>query len=130
MNKMLTYPITEEAKGKELNIMQGILHNIEYNKNLSTRQPNQHKNNKNTDRQQKTKLAIFTYSGKETKKIMKLFKEIQIGIAFRTRNTIQNIVKPCPQMEQLQKKRLVPNEMYGLPTRIQKADRPNILYET
>jgi hypothetical protein len=41
-------------------------------------------------------MGHFHTSGKETKKITKLFKETQIGIAFRTRNTIQNIVKPSP----------------------------------
>jgi hypothetical protein len=50
--------------------------------------------NKNADPQhQKTKWATFTYSGK-AKKITKLFKETQINVAFRTRNTIQYIVKP------------------------------------
>jgi hypothetical protein len=47
------------------------------------RHRNQHKRNKNTDPQhQKTKWATFTYSGQETKKITKLFKEGHIKIAF------------------------------------------------
>jgi hypothetical protein len=41
----------------------------------------------------KTKWATFTYSWKETRKSTKLFKDEQIKIAFRTQNTIQNIVK-------------------------------------
>jgi uncharacterized protein YajQ (UPF0234 family) len=83
MNRVNTYPITKEVKEKELNTIQDTLHNNEYNKNLSTRHPNQRKHNKNKDRQhQKTKWVIFTYSGKETKKITKLFKETQIKIAF------------------------------------------------
>jgi hypothetical protein len=67
-------PITKEAKEKELNIIHNTLHNNEYNKHLSTRRPNQRKRNKNTDQQhQKTKWTIFTYGGKETKKVTKLF---------------------------------------------------------
>jgi hypothetical protein len=43
---------------------------------LGTRHPNQHKHNKNTDpQQQKTKWVTFTYIGKGTKKITKIFKE-------------------------------------------------------
>jgi hypothetical protein len=66
----------KRSKGKELNIVKDTPHNNEYNMNLGVRHPNQHKNNKNTDPQhQKTKWATFTYSGKETKKITKVFKE-------------------------------------------------------
>jgi hypothetical protein len=43
MNRMLTYPVTKEAKEKELNIIPNILHNNRYNKNLSTRNSKQHK---------------------------------------------------------------------------------------
>jgi hypothetical protein len=45
---------------------------------------------------QKAKWATFTYRGKETRKIMKFFKNTQIKVAFRTKNTIQNILKPQP----------------------------------
>jgi hypothetical protein len=40
---------------------------------------------------------------KETKKIAKLFKEAQIKSAFRTRNTIQNVVKPHLQIDKYEK---------------------------
>jgi hypothetical protein len=47
------------------------------------RHSEQHKQNKNTGMQhQKMKWAIFTYSGRETKKIIKLLKEAQIKVAF------------------------------------------------
>jgi hypothetical protein len=63
----------------ELNIIQDTLHNNEYNKNLSTKHPNQCKHNKNTDQQhQKIKWAIFKYRGKETNKITKFFEEMEI----------------------------------------------------
>jgi hypothetical protein len=44
------------------------------------------------------KTGSFTYSRKESQKIIKLFKEAQIETEFRTRNTVQNIVKPHPQI--------------------------------
>jgi hypothetical protein len=44
-------------------------------------------------------MATFTYIEKETRKITKLFKNTKIKIAFRTRNTIQNIVKQHPQKD-------------------------------
>jgi hypothetical protein len=106
-NRVHTYPITKEAKEKELNIIQDTMHNNEYNKYLSTTQPNERKHNKNTDRQhQKTEWAIFTHSEKETQK----------KIAFQTRNTIQNMVNSHPQIDIYRKRKWrVPNEMYGCP---------------
>jgi hypothetical protein len=70
---------------KELNITQDTLYNNEYNnKNLNIRHPrNKKHNNKNTSQQhQTTKWVTFTYYGKETKDITKLFKETNIKIAF------------------------------------------------
>jgi hypothetical protein len=76
MNRVHTYPITKEAKQKELNIIKDAPHNNEYNTNLGMRHPNHHKHNKNTDLQhQKTKWVTSTYSGKETKKIQNSLKK-------------------------------------------------------
>jgi hypothetical protein len=38
------------------------------------------------------KWAVFTYVGKETGFITKLFKEFNVNISFRTRNNIENIL--------------------------------------
>jgi hypothetical protein len=38
------------------------------------------------------KWAIFTYTGKDTRFITKLFKRFNVNIYFRTRNTIENIL--------------------------------------
>jgi hypothetical protein len=73
----LTYPITKRRNGKGT-IIQDIVQNNEYNKELSARHPNQCKNNKNTDLQhQKVKWVFFTYRGRETRKTTKLFKDIK-----------------------------------------------------
>jgi hypothetical protein len=103
MNRVHTYPITNEEKMKELNIIQDTLYNNEYsNKYLNIRHPRIKKhNNKNTSQQhQTTKWATFAYYGKETKEIAKLFKETNIKIAFQAKNTKQNLVKPHLQQDE------------------------------
>jgi hypothetical protein len=45
--------------------------------------PQRQKQNSNTDPQQQ-KWATFTYIGKETRNITKLFKDTKLKIAFRT----------------------------------------------
>jgi hypothetical protein len=63
--------------------IQDKLHKNEYNRNLSTRHSNEHKHNKNTDRQhQKIKWVIFTYSGKETKENYKTLQRDSKRIEF------------------------------------------------
>jgi hypothetical protein len=62
--------------------------------------PTKKKQNINTDPQhQKPKWAVFTYSGKETRRITKLLKDTKIKIAFRMRNTKQYIVRQHPQKD-------------------------------
>jgi hypothetical protein len=46
-----------------------------------------------------TKGATFTYSGKEVRTITKLFRDTQIKIAFRTKNTVPNLLKPYPHID-------------------------------
>jgi hypothetical protein len=100
LNRVHTYPITKEAKTKELNIIQDTLHNNEYSKTINVCHSKYHKHKNVSPQHQTTKWAIFTYYGRETKEITKLFKEANIKIAFRTKNTIQNLVKPHPHREE------------------------------
>jgi hypothetical protein len=103
-NNLQTYPITKEAKKMESNIIKNTLHNNKYNINLDMKHPDQQEQNINTDPQhQKTNWATFTYRGKETRKITKFFKKTQIKVAFRTQNTIQNIVKLHSQIDKYEK---------------------------
>jgi hypothetical protein len=95
------------------------LHN-KSNINLDTKQ---HKIKNDDPQHQKTKWTIFTYSVKETRQITKLFRDTEIRIAFRTRNTIQNTVKPP------HKQINIPDEMTTLPTEIHRKDGSNIPYE-
>jgi hypothetical protein len=92
---MLSYPLTQEAKETELNIIRNTLLNNQYSINVAKK--SHKKGSAHIDTQtQKTQWATFTYSGKEVRKITKLFRDTQIKIAFRTTNTIQNILKHQP----------------------------------
>jgi hypothetical protein len=62
MNRVHRYPITNEAKTKEINNIQDTLCANEYNRNLSISHSKNEKHNKNTSPQHPTtKWAIFTY---------------------------------------------------------------------
>jgi hypothetical protein len=86
---MHTYPISKGAKEAELNIIKSVLRNNEYDENITERPSHQMEEKTRKDIQNlKTKGATFTYSGKEIRKITKLFHDTEINIAFRTQNTI------------------------------------------
>jgi hypothetical protein len=46
---------------------------------------------------------MFTYYGQETRAITKLFKDANIKIALRTKNTIQNLIRPHQQQDKYEK---------------------------
>jgi hypothetical protein len=45
------------------------------------------------EHKQKAKWPTFTYCGKEVRQITKIFKDTQLNIAFRTQNTVENILR-------------------------------------
>jgi hypothetical protein len=104
---MCTYPITEKAKDAEMNNFKNILYNNDYDINLLNKLSRpQHKRKQNTHndtQQQKTKWATFTYNSKEIRAITNLFRDTEVKIAFRTRYTIQNILKPQPKIDKYNK---------------------------
>jgi hypothetical protein len=115
MKRLNTYPISEETKRKELNAIKNTLENNKYDRNKSKTQTNPKKQSTNNEPQhKKTKWATFTYSGKETKQITELFKDTHIKIAYKTRNTIQQLTKQQTQSEI----RHLPTKMPRLPTEI------------
>jgi hypothetical protein len=81
MNRVNAYPITNEAKTRELNIIQDILHNNEYNKNLSIRPKT-------------TKTQVCS-----TKKQNGIF----LHIAEKRQRKSQNIVRPHTQIYRYEK---------------------------
>jgi len=106
-NRLKTYDLQDEEFQQEVNIIQNILHNNAYR--IPTQAPkNKHKTQVQTPPQTHTQSntqsntlssqiqqthtdiswCTFTYTGKETTFITKLFKHTNIRIAYRTNNYI------------------------------------------
>jgi hypothetical protein len=62
-------------------------------------------------------MGHFHYSGKETGKITKLFKETQMEVALQTRNTIQDIVKPHSQIDKYETSGIYQIKCMGWPVK-------------
>jgi hypothetical protein len=89
-----TQPITTEAKQTEIHIIKNTLQRNEYNANLIEKATSQsRKHNTHEERKQKAKWATFTYCSKDVRQITKIFKDTQLNIAFRTQNTIENLLR-------------------------------------
>jgi hypothetical protein len=87
-NRMNTYPISANNKRKEEQQIETILVNNNYPQHIHK---NKRKQNKNTTNNTKKKQWVtFTYTGKETRTIARLFRNTDVKIAYRTTNTIQN----------------------------------------
>jgi hypothetical protein len=102
VNRLYTYPITERAKEAEMNTIQNVLCNNDDDINLISKLPLQEKQKQYiTYRLTATKSmwVIFTYSGKEVRAITKLFRDTEMKVAFRMWNTVQNILRPQPQID-------------------------------
>jgi hypothetical protein len=77
----------------EKNTIKNILHNNEYVTSLIEKPINQSKQRTDTHtdpQNQKIKWVTFTYYGKETRKITKIFRDTELKVAYRTRNTVSN----------------------------------------
>jgi hypothetical protein len=71
-----------------------MLQRNEYNRNLIGKAPSQsRKHNTHEEPKQKAKWVTFTYCGKEVRQITKIFKDTQLNLAFRTQNTVENILR-------------------------------------
>jgi hypothetical protein len=100
INRVDTYPITKEAKKKEIAIIYNILRSNKYDNKTLNKTHNKPRKQKNANIQQlKYKWATFTCQGKQRRKLTQLFKDTHIKIAFKTKNTIQNILKPYTQTD-------------------------------
>jgi hypothetical protein len=68
------------------------LRNNEYDIKAINKLPPWKKETQVNSHDQKTKWVTFTYSGREVRKVTNLFRDTNIKVAFRTRNTIQDIL--------------------------------------
>jgi hypothetical protein len=77
-----------------------ILQNNGYDRELIKNPPQKRqKQNTHAELHHQKKWVTFTYSGKEVRGIVKLLRNTKVKVAFRTQNTIQNILKPKSQIE-------------------------------
>jgi hypothetical protein len=83
---MNQYPLTHTNINREEAIIKEILSN----KNCSKRNIHWKQKPPRPNVKQKRKWTTLTYFGSETGKITKLFRNTNIGIACRTRNTIKH----------------------------------------
>jgi hypothetical protein len=95
INRINTYPITKQRHDTEIHIVDHLLKANGYNrlKTVELIQENKVKQAQlKTNNQNHEKWANFTYIGKETRYITKLFKEYKVNIAFNTKNTIEKLI--------------------------------------
>jgi hypothetical protein len=83
------YPTNTVSKQKEQQIIIQTLQSNHYEQNILEKL--KHKKH-NTEKNTKRRWAKFTYVGKETRFITKLFKESDIGIAYTTRDNLRHLL--------------------------------------
>jgi hypothetical protein len=127
LNRINTYPITKEGKQIEKNTFKNILYN-EYDLNIIDKltQKQQKQNTMTEEKHQKIKWAVFTYNTKEVRKITKLFRDTHIRVAFRTRNTIENILKHKPKTDKYNKSGIYQMKCMECPRRYVGTNRSNL----
>jgi hypothetical protein len=92
---MESYPIQSNDIQKENQIIQNILQANKYNlthSNTKLRQQNQNQ----TESTQPKKWANFTYLGRETRIITKIFQKAGIKIAYYTKHNIRDLLSQPP----------------------------------
>ena len=104
LNRLHSYPITDTYRQVEYDIIRHILRVNQYCPSILNRIQSQipttplpqpaHDTSQHTLQQQTPqRFATFTYVGKETRFITKLFKHTNVRIAYRTQNTIAKLLR-------------------------------------
>jgi len=91
-NRMNTYWLNSANREKERNTIKHILQNSKYETSIMNIPPKTPGNKSPVG----SKWAKFTYIGKETKYITKLFKNSSFNISYTTRNTIRKLLSQKP----------------------------------
>ena len=86
INRMNTYRLNDHNKNIEYRTIEQIIINNDYETSV-IQQLNNPKHKANTNNR-KDSYAEFTYFGKETRAVTKLFKETQLRVAYKVNNTI------------------------------------------
>jgi hypothetical protein len=101
MNRLNTYDLSNDNKRIEQHTIQCILKNHGYPTSL-IKQDKKHHREENKTSQRKGPWAKFTYIGKQTKFITKLFKQMPIRVTYTTNNTIGKLLTHKPECTQCQ----------------------------
>jgi hypothetical protein len=95
-NRLNTYPIEQTERINEKTIIQNIAHNnsfpIHIINELLKKPPTQKRPEQKT-----RKWATLTYYGKESYQISKIFKDTNVQITYKTRNTLQYLQNQKPK---------------------------------
>jgi hypothetical protein len=87
---MNTYPISKENQNHELQNIKTILQNNNYPPHTYINTKTRMNINTTPSTTLKQKWSAFTYTSRETKTITRLFKNNNLRIAYKTKNTLQN----------------------------------------
>jgi hypothetical protein len=93
--RLITLPLNENSKRKELNTIINIALNNGYKENgiLTLYNRLKHKQNKREiNTEENKKWVTFTYTGNHIRKITKLFKGTNLKVAFKTTKTIAKLL--------------------------------------
>jgi hypothetical protein len=90
VSRMNTYPISSNNKHQELQHIKTILQDNNYPPHTRLNIRDKQNKNTTTETTHKKRWTKFTYVGKETRTIGRLFKNTNIKIAHKTKNAIQN----------------------------------------
>jgi hypothetical protein len=100
INRMNTYKLNKEYKERERNTIKHIISKNKFDTTLIDKFTNTKRKEKQPLESQK--WAKFTYTGKETKFITKLFKDSPIKVTFTTNNNIKKLLSSRSQPPQKQ----------------------------
>jgi hypothetical protein len=88
-NRIHTYNLDHMQKQKEIDTVKQIIHNNKYSTSLLNRVRNSKKHKQILEEDKQThKWVKFTYFGKETRYITKLFKNTPLKVAYTTNNNL------------------------------------------
>jgi len=90
-NRASTYDLHPTYKQAEMDKIKHILHNNMYNSSVLDILKRQKQHPKQAQDLSKQKWAKFTYTGKVTRTVTKLFQQAGIKIAYTTKNNLENI---------------------------------------
>jgi hypothetical protein len=95
-NRIHTYNLDHPQKQKEIDIVKHIIHNNKYNTSLLNRICNntkQKQRQRHEQENQNQRWVKFTYIGRETRHITKLFKNTSLKVAYTTKNNLGKLLE-------------------------------------